>query len=161
LAGEIPSSETADQRAQKIKGLLSVGATYVIDLTEEGECNFKGQPLVDYHSELQECAAEEGADIKIKRLPITDLSIPTEKEMRNILDTIHSILDSGGCVYFHCWGGVGRTGTVLGCFLLERKMANETNVFEIINYLKRTTPIQGRVSPETPEQMEFVLNWAR
>lgn len=55
----------------------------------------------------------------------------------------------------HCWGGIGRTSTVLGCYLLKHQFANAENVFEYISYLKRTTPIASSVSPETIEQVEF------
>jgi len=35
--------------------------------------------------------------------------------MHEILDTIDAALSAKRIVYVHCWGGVGRTGTVIGC----------------------------------------------
>ena len=49
--------------------------------------------------------------------------------MQDILDLIDESLSLDKPVFFHCWGGIGRTGTVLGCYLLRSKMATELNVF--------------------------------
>ncbi len=57
------------------------------------------------------------------------------------------------------WGGVGRTGTVVGCYLLKQGMANKNTVLETVKTLKKNTTIVNRVSPETEEQREFVLDW--
>src|SRR5690606_16378872 len=59
-------------------------------------------------------------------------------------------------VYFHCWGRVGRTGTVLGCYLLKSGIANSSNVFDRINQLKCNATMAHRKSPETNEQRSFV-----
>ena len=37
--------------------------------------------------------------------------------MLAVLDAIDIALCEGHGVYIHCWGGVGRTGTVVGCWL--------------------------------------------
>ncbi|WP_188406321.1 protein-tyrosine phosphatase family protein [Psychroflexus salis] len=50
----------------------------------------------------------------------------------------------GKKVYVHCWGGVGKTGTVIGCFLLEQQMATTENIIQTIEYLKRSTSIAHR-----------------
>lgn len=79
--------------------------------------------------------------------------------MDEIIELIDKSLNDNKPVYFHCWGGVGRTGTVLGCYLLHKNMATRENVFGIIDYLKRTTSISNRQSPETEEQRNFVLSY--
>jgi protein-tyrosine phosphatase len=35
--------------------------------------------------------------------------------MTTILDAIDESMTAGKPVYVHCWGGMGRTGTVIGC----------------------------------------------
>ena len=39
--------------------------------------------------------------------------------MTRILDDVDAALADGGAVYVHCWGGIGRTGTVVGCWLVR------------------------------------------
>jgi protein tyrosine phosphatase len=159
LAGEIPSSKIEIERQSKVQNLIRMDFDAVINLMEDGEKTFSGETLVDYSHDLQFYAAESNREISIYRFPIRDLSIPTPDAMKENLALIRSLIEGNKKVYVHCWGGVGRTGTVIGCYLLENQMANRNNVIRTIDYLKRTTSIKDRRSPETDEQMEFILNW--
>ncbi len=154
LVGEYPSSVSEEERIEKLDGLIDVGIKTVINLTEDGEKNSKGIELYDYSLQFK------SAGIEVHRKPIKDMSVPTNEEMDEILHLVENCLAQNNPVYFHCWGGVGRTGTVLGCYLLKSKMATIVNVFDYINYLKRTTSINNRLSPETKEQMDFVRNYS-
>lgn len=40
--------------------------------------------------------------------------------MREILGLIDEAMAADRPVYVHCWGGVGRTGTVIGCHIAQR-----------------------------------------
>jgi protein-tyrosine phosphatase len=80
--------------------------------------------------------------------------------MQTVLDTIDESLKAGRTVYIHCWGGVGRTGTVVGCWLLRHSLADPTNVLDILMKLRRQDRERGpRMSPETAEQQRFVKQW--
>jgi ADP-ribosylglycohydrolase/protein-tyrosine phosphatase len=153
LAGEYPAASDTIESNKKLEGLIQVGIKTVINLTEENEHNQNGIKLFDYTDYLTH------AGIEVHRKPIKDISVPAKGEMYDIIELIDNSLKADKPVCFHCWGGVGRTGTVLGCYLLHTKMANKLNVFETINYLKRTTSISHRQSPETEEQRKFVLNY--
>jgi ADP-ribosylglycohydrolase len=155
LAGEYPASADLEESCQKLDGLYRIGIKAVINLTEENENNQHGIPLFNYEDYLTQLG------IKVFRKPIKDVSIPTKDEMDDIIGLIDKCLIENQPVYFHCWGGVGRTGTVLGCYLLHNNMANRDNVFDFIDYLKRTTSISSRSSPETKEQKDFVVNYRR
>ena len=39
--------------------------------------------------------------------------------MAGLLDAIDTAMRDGKTVYLHCWGGVGRTGNVVGCSLVR------------------------------------------
>jgi protein-tyrosine phosphatase len=78
--------------------------------------------------------------------------------MKQILDEIDAQLAAGRPVYVHCWGGKGRTGTVIGCYLIRHHLATRDTVFDRIAWLRRDIrPYQ--ISPETEEQYEFVRSW--
>lgn len=161
LAGEIPSAKTESSKLEKIQGLLNCNIDVVINLMEEIEVDYKDEIIEDYSPILIKEAAKLNRKVEVFRFAIEDLSLPTEQQMSNIIDFIDDRIANGHKVYVHCWGGVGRTGTVIGCYLIRHGYAKPDNVIETINYLKRTTSISERDSPETEEQIQFVLGWTR
>jgi protein-tyrosine phosphatase len=98
--------------------------------------------------------------VRYERHPIRDLETPTPDGMRAILDLIDESIATGAPVYVHCWGGIGRTGTVVCCWLVERGRTGEQALVDIA--LLRAG-IRRRLveSPEMPGQREFVLSWAK
>lgn len=161
LTGEIPSSKTESRKIEKLNNLLDCNIDVVINLMEEVEKNFSDEVLEDYSITLYKEAAKKNKKIEMLRYAIKDLNIPTESFMDEILNKIDEQMALGKTVYVHCWGGVGRTGLVIGCYLIRHGFAEPENVIEIINDLKRTTNIDHRSSPETMEQCQFVLNWSK
>jgi hypothetical protein len=128
--------------------------TCFVDLTEEGE----GPPLHPYAQLLKQRAARRSLRVTHLRLPIRDLSTPLSWEMGAILGAIRAAIQEGETVYVHCWGGVGRTGTVIGCLLVELD-ADPDDVLGILAELRQHTQRAARRSPETEEQRKFVRAW--
>ena len=87
-----------------------------------------------------------------------DLDCPTPETMRAILDAVDEALAVGRKVYLHCWGGVGRTGTVVGCHLVRHGTRPEEALALIADW-RRDTPDGYRVSPETSAQREMIEQW--
>lgn len=161
LAGEIPSSKDETKRIEKIQKLLDCDIDVIINLMEAVENNFKGEALEDYSVTLFEEARKKNKQIEFYRYAIKDLNVPTEAFMIEILDKIDEQISTGKKVYVHCWGGVGRTGTVIGSYLVRHGYSTPEKVIATIDYLKRTTNIAHRDSPETEEQRQFILKWER
>ncbi len=155
LAGNVPTSYDDEERKLKMTGIISVGIDVIINLQEQDETNHYGDYFYDYAKDLRHYG------ISTLRFPIVDLGIPSEEQMIKILNLIDKSLTEDKKVYVHCWGGVGRTGTVIGCFLLRHGYASNDNVIDYIAYLKRTTPIYDRPSPETDAQIRFVRGWKK
>src|SRR4029077_11114909 len=80
--------------------------------TEAGE-------LTSYEDWLKSEAEERSLTVRYHRFPIVDLDVPSVARMREILTQIARALEGDAPVYVHCWGGIGRTGTVVGCWLVE------------------------------------------
>lgn len=59
----------------------------------------------------------------------------------------------------HCWGGSGRTGTVVGCSLVRHDMAVGEEDPATIRYLRRTEGKALAESSQTDEQRKFVFAW--
>lgn len=161
LAGEIPSSKTENRKLEKINNLLDCNIDVIINLMEVVEMNFSDEILEDYSITLFEAAAKRNKKIEMLRFAIKDLNIPSESFMIEILNKIDEQIALGKKVYVHCWGGVGRTGTVIGSYLIRHGYSTPEKVIDTINYLKRTTNIAHRSSPETEEQRQFILNWSK
>lgn len=153
IVGEIPASMKEDETIAKLNGLIQVNVNVVINLMEEDEKNYENKSFYDYAPYLNK------HNVETHRIPVKDLSIPTIETMKKILSIVQDSIRQKKVVYLHCWGGVGRTGTAVGCFLLNNSLASKDNVLETINYLKRTTSIDKRQSPETEEQRKFLMEW--
>lgn len=61
-------------------------------------------------------------------------------------------------MYVHCWGGVGRTGTVVGCYLVRSGLSGDEALARI-RQLRRNEATANRPSPETDEQRNMVRSW--
>ncbi len=80
--------------------------------------------------------------------------------MRTTLDAIYAAMTAGEPTYLHCWGGVGRTGTVVGCLLREQGFA-AADALDLIGrkWLVMEKRDRHPRSPETPEQIAFIERW--
>src|SRR5882672_736252 len=154
LAGEYPATPSRADTLFRLNRLIGAGVTCFIDLTELGE-------LTPYDSLLPNVKVASGRYVMYVRMPIHDHSVPSSPQ---VMAEIHAYLDqalgSGRCVYLHCQAGVGRTGTVLGCYFVHRGMLPDA-ALDQLNSLWRSNS-RSRDWPQTPEtdeQYEYVLNW--
>ncbi len=86
------------------------------------------------------------------------MSIPTPELMKEIQELIAASLAQNHMVYVHCMGGIGRTGTVVGCYLVEQGMTGQ-EALRTISDLRKSVSDSGIRSPETRDQRTFVENW--
>jgi protein tyrosine/serine phosphatase len=159
LAGCYPGSEDKEEAYQKLKGLLEHGIRQVINLMEPDEMNWSGKPFESFEEQMKSIATSMGGEVNVERLPIKDTWVPARIEMCRILDRIDQSIQDDKPVYIHCWGGRGRTGTVVGCYLARHGLASDRNVLEMIQALRKNTEDHDSPSPETSQQMNMVLSW--
>ena len=55
-----------------------------------------------------------------RHIPITDHTLPTPAQIAAALEFIDSNLNDGRSVLIHCAAGVGRTGVMLGAYLMKK-----------------------------------------
>ena len=154
-AGEYPGAATDNLARLKIRWLLKGGANLFIDLTEQGEAGLK-----PYDQILFEEAVEHPGVVLHKCIPLQDFCTPPVEKVVEILDTIDLALSSGKNIYLHCHGGKGRTGTVVGCFLVRQGFASK-DAIEKVKELRGDVPDHDRQSPETDGQRRMVLEWKK
>ncbi|NNJ11643.1 phosphatase [Chloroflexales bacterium ZM16-3] len=156
IAGEYPGGPDFVAAKAKLDRHLDVGITYFLDLTELGE-------LRDYTDVLGSTSAAHGVTAFHRRMPIRDASLPdTPAIMVAILDALDTAIATGHTVYLHCWGGIGRTGTVVGCWLVRHGMTGDKALETIASHWQGVEKHwrQPR-SPETDEQHAYVRGWSQ
>ena len=99
-----------------------------------------------------------GLDLRYTRFGVRDMGVPADGVMADVLEKIDLELSEHRPVYVHCLGGVGRTGTVAGCWLIEQGLAAE-QALDGIARLRRGLPGCSARSPETDAQCAVVRAW--
>jgi len=153
LAGAFPASLDVSIAGRSLANFLKIGLDTFIDLTSEYE-----RP--DYSNALQVEAAEFGMNATHQHFSIRDGDLPSVEQMIRILNFIDSSLAAGHNLYLHCYGGIGRTGTVVGCHLVRHGLTGHQALERLTNLY--ATASQSRFypySPETIEQVQFILDW--
>ena len=146
LAGEYPRDEDEATSRSKINALTHSGVTAFIDLTEENE------GLRPYSGLLDKTTHQ--------RFPIRDYSIPVSPAVTMaILDAIDQHINEGRIVYLHCWGGVGRTGVIVGCWLSRHGYKGTAALARLRELWQQCPKSAFRKSPETKEQEQHILRW--
>ena len=153
LAGSYPGFENIHDTRKLLTDFLQTGIVRYFNLTGENE-------LVPYDDILAEEANFLQIPVIHQRFSITDRGLPSKVFMVELLDSIDTALNNEHKVYVHCWGGVGRTGTTIGCHLVRHGMSGT----EALDKLASMYATSGQShfhprSPETKEQMNFILNW--
>jgi protein-tyrosine phosphatase len=138
IAGRHPCAWGQENAWSEVRDLARAGVTLFLDLTQAGE--------LDPYSSLVEPPARH------IRMPIRDFSVPTREQLVATLDEIDQELGRGGLVYVHCWAGCGRTGVVVGSWLV-RHGADPKDA------LRRIAESRGLGCPQTLEQRLVVLDW--
>ena len=155
LAGEFPGAADAALQRQRLDALLGAGVRQVLNLTEASE------PLPDYRAALQQAAAALDVQVEVQREPIVDYGLPDIATMRRILRAVDTALLSNRPLYLHCHGGIGRTGTAVGCLLVQHGYSGD----EALDLIARKWQVMAKrdrapESPETDAQRNFIRHWA-
>ncbi|RJP50268.1 MAG: hypothetical protein C4586_06185 [Anaerolineaceae bacterium] len=152
LAGEYPGGYDPETTRRRMDAFLEAGIHTFIDLTQPHE-------RLSYESVLKEQARIYDIDATYQRFAIRDHGIPSRETMTTILNSIDEALNNHNGVYVHCWGGVGRTGITVGCYLIRHGLTPQQALSRVDILFKTRPQNYFTSSPETAEQFEFVQNW--
>jgi len=154
LAGEYPGKFDQELTRKRVDALIEAGFDTFIDLTHPNE-------TVPYANILLEEANAHQMEVTHRRFPIGDFGLPTPGSMNAILERIEESLRAGRKIYLHCWGGIGRTGTTVGCYLVRQGKTAEEALDQLSMWWRGVPKSDYHPhSPETREQVNFIRLWA-
>jgi ADP-ribosyl-[dinitrogen reductase] hydrolase len=147
LAGKYPGGKNLQDLERRLGPLLDAGFDAFLDLTEAGEV-----PAYDGYLP---------ANVQHVRLPIKDHGVPRDAaHMAQIQASLAALLEQGRRVYVHCRAGIGRTGTVVACHLIEQGFAPEAALAQLNKlWLGSDRSDTWPEVPETEEQRQFILGY--
>lgn len=147
-AGEYPGDKYGEKAEHKIRQMIHFGIKHFVDLTEENEQKPYSHLLPKGCTYL--------------RFPIPDVSAPKSVEsVHQLLHRIDELKKQDGYVYLHCWGGVGRTGTIVACHLamVQENPTLESVLTALRNHFKAMPKSAHRITPESKEQVDFIARF--
>ncbi len=145
LAGELPAHvEGDDETARRVNLLVDHGVRTFIDLTEAIE------GLASYAHVVDTASRRRGVDLRYRRLGIPDMGVRDDTHYDRVLTAIDEAT-ARGVVYVHCWGGVGRTGTVIGCRYVDDGLSGDQALAALAE-ARRGTRKAHRRAPENALQ---------
>lgn len=158
FAGEYPGHLQPALATLRLRQLIDSGVRTFIDLTSRVD---RLEPYEPRFAEI-----DPGGELGLKRVSfeVPDMNIPGNPAlMRGVLDLIRSEIAAGRPCYVHCWGGIGRTGTAIGCWLKESGLDAEASLAEV-QRLYRSHMDAAKLaryphSPQQPVQMRYVRDW--
>lgn len=159
MAGAFPGAEDPAQERRKLEALLELGIRHIINLMQPGEVNRFGRPFRGYEEPLYAVAHSAGCTVIVEHRPVKDMGVPDRWGMVRHLDAVDRALAEDRPVYLHCLGGIGRTGTIVGCFLIRHGLAARHTVLRTLAALRRNTALRHLTSPETAAQIDLVTSW--
>lgn len=91
--------------------------------------------------------------IEVLHLPIKDFCVPTKEQIDNFIQRADQVMAQGKAVVAHCRAGIGRTGTILACWLAAKKRISGDDAIAKVRQLRPH-------SVETAQQEKFVRDYA-
>ncbi len=86
-----------------------------------------------------------------KHIPIADLTSPTQDQIEEFVSFVNNLIFSKKKIVVHCDAGIGRTGTMLACYLVSKGCNARKAIVEV----RKRRP--GSI--ETLEQEETIIKY--
>ena len=136
------------------------GARLYVCLQPADETDRDGQPFEQHVLHMTKMANQRGIGINWFRYAVNDMTAPSPELMGTILDCIDHGIAANEPVYVHCWGGHGRTATVIGCWLVRHGKTGREALQHIRQLRQLDAVLASEPAPQTAEQIAMVKDWS-
>ena len=136
-----------DWLEDEVEGWKRAGLDVVVSLLTSGEASELGL--------TREAEIVNSAGIMYINFPIADYNVPASKiPVQQLAAELNDQLSHGASIGVHCRQGIGRSSLVAACVLVTSGESPQS-AFEHIERAR------GRSVPDTAEQKEWVISFAR
>ena len=127
--------------------------------TSKDEINWLHEEGVKSIVTIREEPLDENWVDQMKYLHIhsNDMGVPEFNDLVYAIDFIHTRISNNEPVLVHCLAGLGRTGTILACYMIKYQKMSAEDAIEYIRE-KRHGSIQSFTQEEIIFQFEKTLN---
>lgn len=146
LAGDlyIMPKPSGEWLRDDVKAYREIGISKIVSLLEHDEASELG--LSD---EGDIC---EAFGIGFAQYPIKDRGLPTNDDFCELVNSTCVALKNGSNVAVHCRAGIGRSGMLTSCILIQLAVPVDEAV-SLVSEARRVT------IPDTPEQIQFIKSF--
>ena len=136
-----------DWLEDEVEGWKRAGLDVVVSLLTSGEASELGL--------TREAEIVNGIGITYINFPIADYNVPASKlPVQQLATELNDQLSHGASIGVHCRQGIGRSSLVAACVLVTSGESPQT----AFQHIERA---RGRSVPDTAEQKEWVISFAR
>jgi protein-tyrosine phosphatase len=122
----------------------SMGVSVILSLMEVGE---------SYECGLQkEQEILSGFGIEFSNFQIKDRGLPNLADFRKLIRGLYVQVSEGANLAVHCRAGIGRSGVVASCILIEDG-ADPQHAIDMVSAARRVS------IPDTQEQYDFIMDY--
>ncbi len=145
LCGEYPNNKEPSK--EKAQALVDAGINVFIDLSHPNDGLAPYAPLL----------SEINPDIIHHHFSIPDNGVRELDFYVVVACVMYFLLQSNNKIYLHCWGGMGRSATVMACLMriLDSKMTS-SKAIEMIDIARENTSKGHLPAPEPGVQVNIV-----
>mmetsp|Transcript_4622 Transcript_4622/g.6452 ORF Transcript_4622/g.6452 Transcript_4622/m.6452 type:complete len:202 (+) Transcript_4622:72-677(+) len=153
IAGAYPGHQNETEHREVIQQIIHKGnvTTFVCLQTEKELGRFRS---------YKEVALTFKEDLQFVHFPIADQNIANFDAVYHLVEDLKSRLHNGEVLYIHCWGGHGRTGTIIGCLLARLFDLSGDKALELTQKFHSCRKICKSTSPQHPSQFKQVRDMA-